>query len=154
MHHCAKLHQYPSISCGIIAIFFNFSLPSWIFNILHVYGQMRSGVQVALLCQILSKSVKQFLRYHHFLIFQDGGHHHLGFQKFSNFISSGVSRAEMHHRAKFHQNRSICRDIAIFQFLKMVATCHLGFLWGIFGPPTKGIWQSLSLCKIWLQSMQ
>jgi len=35
----------------------------------------------------LSKLVKRFLRYHNFLIIQDGGHCHLGFQKFSNFIS-------------------------------------------------------------------
>jgi len=49
---------------------------------------------------------------------------------------------------KFHQNLSICCEvIAIFQFLKMVAVCHLGFVCGTFGPPMKGNWRSLSLCK-------
>jgi len=37
--------------------------------------------------------------------------------------------AEMHHLAKFRQNQSIhCRDIALFQFYKMRAVCHLAFL--------------------------
>jgi len=41
------------------------------------------------------------------VIFQDGGRHHLGFSKIRNF--NGVSRvvANLHHRAKFHHNRSI-----------------------------------------------
>ena len=28
---------------------------------------------------------------------------------------------------------------------------HLGFVWGVFGPPAKNTWWSLSMCKIWLQ---
>ena len=35
----------------------------------------------------------------------------------------------------------------------MVAVRHLEFVMCVFGPPTKGIWWSLSLCKIWLESM-
>jgi len=32
---------------------------------------------------------------------------------------------------------------------------HLGFVMRVFGPPAKSInWRSLSLCKIWLESMQ
>jgi len=41
-----------------------------------------------------------------------------------------------------------------FDFSKMAAVRHLGFIMCVFGPPTKGIWWSLSLCKIWLASMQ
>ena len=41
-----------------------------------------------------------------------------------------------------------------FDFSKMAAVRHLGFVMCVFGPPTKGIWWSLSLCKIWLESMQ
>ena len=38
-----------------------------------------------------------------------------------------VGRAKMHHRTKFHQNRSSdCRDIAFYVF-KMAAILHLGF---------------------------
>jgi len=74
---------------------------------------------------------------------------------FSIFIGCRCPGAELHHRAKFRQNPPIhCGDIAIFRFFKMAAVCHLGFVWGLFGPPTKGTWWSLSLYKIWLQSMQ
>ena len=66
-----------------------------------------------------------------------------------------VQTVETHQHAKFRHNRSIgCEDINIFRFFKMSAVCHLGFVWGIFGPPTVSTWMSLSLCKIWLWSMQ
>jgi len=39
-------------------------------------------------------------------------------------------------------------------FSKMAADRHLGFVMLMFGPPTKGIWWPLSLCKSWLESMQ
>ena len=39
-------------------------------------------------------------------------------------------------------------------FSKMAAVRHLGFVMSVFGPPTKGIWWSLSLSKIWLESTQ
>ena len=39
-------------------------------------------------------------------------------------------------------------------FFKMAAVRHLGFVMRVWGPPTKGIWWSLSLCKIWLELMQ
>jgi len=38
---------------------------------------------------------------------------------------------------KFRQNQSIgCEYIKIFQFFKMAAIRHLGFVWDIFGPST------------------
>ena len=47
----------------------------------------------------------------------------------------------MHQHAKFFQNRSIgCEDIKIFQFFKMAAVRHLGFVWGIFRQPTVSTW--------------
>jgi len=73
MHHHAKFCQNPSIHCGVIAIFRFFktvTAPSWIFKILHFYWQIRSGGQDASLCQIVSKSVERFLRYHNFLFFK------------------------------------------------------------------------------------
>ena len=61
----------------------------------------------------------------------------------------------MHYPAKFRQYRlNRGRDMAIFRFFKMAAIRHLGFVMRVWGPPTKGIWWSLSLCKIWLESMQ
>ena len=39
--------------------------------------------------------------------------------------------------------------IAIFRFFKMAAVRRIRLIvWGQFGPPTKGTWWSLSLCKI------
>jgi len=38
----------------------------------------------------------------------------------------------------------------ILWFYKMSAVRHIGFLWGIFRPPTVSTCGSLSLCKIWL----
>jgi len=38
-------------------------------------------------------------------------------------------------------------------FYKMAAIRHIEFMMRVFGPPAKGIWWSLSLCKIWLESM-
>ena len=66
-------------------------------------------------------------------------------------LAESVQRAEVHQRAKFHHNPSIhCGVIAIFQCFKMAAVRHLGFVRDKFGPPTKGTWWSLLLCKIWL----
>ena len=57
----------------------------------------------------------------------------------------------MHHSAKFHQNRlNGCGHSTAFQ---MAAVRHLGFVGRVLGPPTMNTWWSLSLCKIWLESM-
>ena len=59
-----------------------------------------------------------------------------------------LQRAELRRIAKFGRNRTNpCRDMVIFRFFKMAAVRHLGFVMCVFGPPTKGIWWSLSLCK-------
>jgi len=43
-------------------------------------------------------------------------------------LADGVLRAQAHHCAKFHYNRSICcRDIAIFRIFKMAAAAILYF---------------------------
>jgi len=64
-------------------------------------------------------------------------------------LANRVHMVEIHERAKFRQNRSIgCENIIIFLFLKMAAVRHLGFLWGIFRPPSVSTYGCLSLCKI------
>jgi len=69
-------------------------------------------------------------------------------------LANGVQIIESHEHVKFRQNRSIgCEDIKIFQLFKMAAVRQLGFVWGLFGPPTMSTWGSLSFCKI-LLSMQ
>ena len=40
-----------------------------------------------------------------------------------------------------------------FDFSKMAVVRHLRFVTCVFGPPTEGIWWSLSLWKIWLESV-
>ena len=63
----------------------------------------------------------------------------------------GCRGSETHLHAKFCQNQWIsCEDIKIFRFFKMAAVRHLGFVWGIFGPPTVSTCGSLLLCKNWI----
>ena len=89
-----------------------------------------------------------------FSIFQDGVRRHLRFWKCGNFRGG---------KARDGQNASLCQNFAaigltetwrFFYFSKMAAVRHLGFVMSAFGPPTKSIWWSLSLCKIWLESTQ
>jgi len=49
-------------------------------------------------------------------------------------------------------NRVILRQRAKFRG-DMAAVRHLGLVVCVFGPPANGIWWSLSLCKIWLESV-
>ena len=51
-----------------------------------------------------------------------------GFLKFQFLTIGTVNRVELHHRAKFRQNRSYRgRDMAIFRFFKMAAAAILYF---------------------------
>jgi len=44
--------------------------------------------------------------------------------------------------------QTIAEICQLLDFSKMADVRHLGFVMHVFGPPTKGIWWSLSLCKI------
>jgi len=78
----------------------------------------------------------------------------LQFRNLKTLTVVTVKRAELRHHAKFRRNRSNRpRGMAIFRFFKMATVRHVGFVMRVFGPPTKGIWWILSLCKIWLQSI-
>ena len=50
--------------------------------------------------------------------------------------------------------QTIVETWPFYDFNKMAAVDHLGFVLRVFGPPTNSIWWSLSLYKIWLESMQ
>ena len=79
----------------------------------------------------------------------------LDFKIFEILMVGTVKRVELHHRAKFCRNRQIAAEIWLFfDFSNMAAVRHLGFVMSVFRPPMKSIWLSLSLCKIWLQSMR
>ena len=47
-----------------------------------------------------------------------------------------------------------CGDMADFRFFKMAAVRHLRFVLRVLETPTKSICWSLSLCEIWLESVQ
>jgi len=61
-----------------------------------------------------------------------------------------VRRPNIHHRAKFHADRSNhCRDMANFRFFKMAAVRHLGFSnVGNFTCLSASEGQCASLCQI------
>jgi len=55
----------------------------------------------------------------------------------------------MRHRAIFCADQSYrCGDMAVFRFFKVAVVRQLGLVVRLFGPLTKSIWWSLSLCKI------
>jgi len=149
-HHGTKFRRNRAFFCGDIAIFRFLKkaaaaiLDCRIRKILVADGVWRAQ----------SKLVVPLWRYCDFSNFQDGRRRHFGFLKLWNFIGYWVQRIETHLHAKFRQNWSIsCEDIQIIPFFKMAAICHLEFVWGIFGPP-QWVLGVLSLCKIWLWSMQ
>jgi len=83
-------------------------------------------------------------------IFQNGGRRHLAFLKFHNFNS------QKGHGVKLRQVTTFCVDcskrywdMASFRFFPRWRTVVR-----VFESPTKGIWWSLSLCKIWMESIQ
>jgi len=74
----------------------------------------------------------------------------LDFQELEILTSGPVRRPNMRHHAKFREDRSNrSRDMTDFRFLKMAAVRHLELVLRVLGQPTKSIWWSLSLCKIW-----
>jgi len=50
--------------------------------------------------------------------------------------------------------RTAAKIWRFFDFSKMAAVRHLGFVMRVLGPLMKGIWWSLSLCKVWLESIK
>ena len=90
-----------------------------------------------------------------FCIFQYVGRRHLRFLNFKFLTVGTVKKVQLRHYVKFCRNRlNRSWDMVLFDFSKMAAVRRLGFVMHVYGPPTKGIWWSLSLCKIRLESMQ
>ena len=79
----------------------------------------------------------------------------LEFQNFKLLTVSRLKSVELRRRAKFGQNQSNHGgDMAIFEFSKMAAVRHLGFCYACFRTTHEEHLVSLSLCKIWLESIQ
>ena len=67
----------------------------------------------------------------------------LDFQKWEISTSGPVRRPNVRHRAKFCEDRSNrSRYMANFQFFKMAAVRHPGFILRVLGPLTKSSWWS------------
>jgi len=68
-----------------------------------------------------------------------------------------VRRRSTRNCTKFRRNRpSRCRDIAIYWLFNMASVHHFGlaiYAYWKLGPLMRSICRSLSLCKIWLESM-
>ena len=167
-----------------------------------IFNDIRNNQEkrTASLWQIMSKSLKPWLRYVTFRFFKMAAAAILNFWNYKFLTVGTVQNIKLRH--KFSRNRSYCsRDMEIFLFFKMAAAtifgfskfkifkgqnglkgrtasscqilskllepkprygdfsiflrmaadCHLGFVMRVLGPPTKGIWWSLSLCKISMQ---
>jgi len=100
-------------------------------------------------CQIWSKSVKPRPTYGDFSIFQDGCCHHLGLLKCYIFNGRAAQKGRSTSPAKFRRNRlTRCWDMAICRFFQDGGRPPSWICDAVFGPPTKAIWWSLSLCKI------
>jgi len=150
--------NFVKIGCEDIKIFrfFKMAAPSWIFKFVKFYWLAVSGgprhITVPNFVTI-GRYIAETLRF--FGIFKMAAAAILDFWNRKILLVIRVQRVESHLRAKFCQNRSIgCEVIKIFQFFKMAAVRHIGFIWDTFEPPTVSNCGSLSLCKIWLWSMQ
>jgi len=101
------------------------------------------------------RAVKPMRRYGDLSISQDGAATILNLQIFIILTVGTLKRFTLHYLAKFLGDRSNFReDMPIFPFSNMAAFRLLGFVMRVFGPPTKDIWWSLTLYKVWLESMQ
>jgi len=139
--------------------FFDFSRwrlpPSWIFKSAKFYWLTVSGGPRLITVPNFVKLVVHCENIAIFRIFKMSAAAILDFWNREILLAIAMEKVETHQRAKFRQNQSIgCEDIKIFRFFKIAAVRHLGFVCGIFGPPTVSTWGSLSLSKIWLWSMQ
>jgi len=88
------------------------------------------------------------------LIFQDGGRRHVGFFQIWNFngrtAQEGRTASPCQIWSKAVKPQPRYGDFSLFPRWRPSAILDLLC---VFGPPTKGIWWSLSLCKIWLESI-
>ena len=80
------------------------------------------------LCQILWKSLKPRRRYINFRFFKMAAAAIFNFRNLKFLTVGTVKKVELHHCAKFCQNRPNCgSDMAIFRFFKMAAAAILDF---------------------------
>ena len=165
LHLCLQFYLLPVLSrlltMSITTTFFYFFQDggrplSWFFKSLKFQLLVPFGEPICVIMPNVVPIGQTVAEISQFLDFSDGGHRHLGFLKLQILMVGPVKRVELRHCAKFrwnHSNRG--RHMSIFfNFFKMAAVRYFGFMMRVLGPHTKSIWWSLSLCKIWLESMQ
>jgi len=107
-------------------------------------------------CQISWRSVKPLTRYGDISIFQNGGGRHLGSSKYGNCRDSrtvGPRGSKCVILPIFSAiGHTFAKIWRFFDFSKMEAVRHFGFMMRVFGPPAKSTWWFLLLHKIWLES--
>jgi len=79
----------------------------------------------------------------------------LDFQKLEILTARTLRRPKMRHHAKFWANRSRrCGDMTVFDFSRWRPCAILDLLYACLHHPRSVFWWSLSLCKIWFESVQ
>ena len=79
----------------------------------------------------------------------------LDFQNLEILTAYTPRRANMCHLAKFCANRSRRRgDMAVLDFSRWQPSAILDLLYACLDHPRSVFWWSLSLCKIWFESVQ
>ena len=79
----------------------------------------------------------------------------LDFQKLEILTARTLRGAKMRHRAEFCADQSRrCGDMAVFDFLRWRPSAILDLLYACLDHPRSVLWCSLSLCKIWYESVQ
>jgi len=79
----------------------------------------------------------------------------LDFQNFKLSTVGLLKKIELRRLTNLVEiDRTVAAIWRFFDFSNMAAVRHLGFVVWVIGPPTKGVWWFLSLCKICLESMQ
>jgi len=150
MRHRVKFRDDQSNRCRDFA-FLNRHLEFLKFQICN--GRNGQEDRTASLCQITSTSLKRRPIYGDFSIFQSCGRYQSGFLKLQILTVGRVVSVESRHHAKFRGDRSNrCRDMMFFFFGDGVRPpswiCD-----ACMGTYHEGHMGSLSLCKMWLESM-
>jgi len=112
--------------------------------------------QFALPCQILCRSAKPFRRYGCLLNFSSWRPSAiLDFQTLEILTPYTHRRAKIRHHTKFCANQSNrCGDTAVFDFSRWRPSAILDLFYACLDHPRSVFWWSLSLYKIWFESVQ
>ena len=79
----------------------------------------------------------------------------LDFQKLEILTARTLWRAKVRHHAEFRADRSNrCGDMTVYIFSRWRPSAILDLLYACLNHPRSVFWWSVSLCKIWFESVQ